>query len=376
MIKKTRDNLPDYFAAWDFFKEAPDTPKEYVNPKLKIDIMLKDDANQFVGGAGSCMGCGEASVIRQLLAMTHEKVGGKYGIVAATGCNTVYGATYPYNPFRVPWTNSLFENAPTVAMGVRAIWDQTGKEDHHVWVFGGDGAMLDIGFQALSRMLVSGMNIKALVLDTQAYSNTGGQASTATYVGQEAKMSIHGKSIKGKTELRKEIGNIAMMHPRVYVAQTVGPMTTHFYRSIEGALEFDGPALINVFTTCQPEHQVADDQSYTQALHAVESRAFPVFIHNPDAGDTLAERLSLQGNPSVNKDWHVRKEKDGTEVEVDFLHFAKTEGRFVKHFAKDGKPSETILRSKKDRLDNWRLLQELSGVTNKDREAEKAAAKK
>ncbi|MGN7611249.1 thiamine pyrophosphate-dependent enzyme [Magnetococcales bacterium HHB-1] len=374
MIKKTRENLPDFFSMWDFYKESPDTPDEYINPRLKVDIMLKESSNQFVGGGGSCMGCGEVSVIRQLLAITEEVVGQKYGILAATGCNTVYGSTYPYNPFRVPWANSLFENAPTVAMGVRAHWDQTGREDHAVWAFGGDGAMLDIGFQALSRMLASGMNIKALVLDTQVYSNTGGQTSTATYIGQEAKMSIHGKAIRGKLERRKEIGQIAMMHPNTFVVQTVGPMINHFYKSVEAALRYDGPAVINVYTTCQPEHQVADDLSATQALLAVESRAFPVFVYDPEAGPTLASRLSLQGNPSVKRDWHHKRTKDGEEV-IDFLTFARSEGRFLKHFDKEGNPGPVLLDSVQERLDNWRLLQEMAGVKNPDFEAEIAAKK-
>ena len=377
MVKKTKNNLPGYFSIWDHYKDTPETPVAYVNPRLKVDIMLKDSANQYVGGAGSCMGCGETSVIRQFLAMTYEVVGEKYGIVANTGCNTVYGSTYPFNPFRAPWVNSLFENAATVAMGVRAIWDQKGMEDHAIWVMGGDGSMLDIGFQALSRMLVSGMNIKAIVLDTQVYSNTGGQTSTGSYIGQEAKMSIHGKAIKGKLERRKEIANIAMMHPRVFVAQTVGPMITHFYKCVEQALRFDGPALVNVYTTCQPEHQVADDVSNTQALLAVESRAFPVFVYNPDAGDTFATRLSLQGNPSVKRDWHRRKSAEGETV-VDFLDFARSEGRFQKHFDKEGNPSDTLLASVDDRLQNWHLLQELAGVANSDRVAAlaaKAAAK-
>ena len=367
MIKKTKDNLPDFFSIWDFYRRAPETPARYINPKLKVDIMLKEEANQYVGGAGSCMGCGETSALRQLLAMTYEKFGNNYGIVANTGCNTVYGSTYPYNPYRAPWVNSLFENAATVAMGIRARWDQMGRQDQPLLVLGGDGSMLDIGFQALSRMLTSGMNIKAIVLDTQVYSNTGGQASTGSYIGQDAKMSIHGSVVHGKQERRKEIGNIAMMHPRTFVAQTVGPMTSHFYRSVEQALLFDGPALINIYTTCQPEHQVADDVSCDRALMAVESRAFPVFVYNPNAGPTLASRISLQGNPSVKRDWHRRRSKDGKEDVVDFVAFARGEGRFAKHFDSDGNPSETLERSQRDRLENWRLLQELASITNTDR---------
>ncbi|MBF0341248.1 MAG: 4Fe-4S binding protein [Magnetococcales bacterium] len=366
MIKKTPVNLPDYFTLWDFYKQAPTTPEAYINPKLKVDIMLRDAANQYVGGAGSCMGCGETSVLRQFLAMTHAKVGNKYGIVANTGCNTVYGSTYPYNPYRAPWVNSLFENAATVAMGIRSHWDQLGRQDHQIWVIGGDGSMLDIGFQALSRMLTSGMNIKVLVLDTQVYSNTGGQASTATFIGQDAKMSVHGTHVQGKWEARKEIANIAVMHPRVFVAQTVGPMISHFYKSIEQALEFNGPALINVYTTCQPEHQVADDKSCERATLAVESRAFPVFIHDPDAGPTLASRISLQGNPSIRRDWNIRKSASGEEKPFDFIEFARGEGRFQKHFNALGEPSEVLKASQKDRLANWRLLQELAGIQNDD----------
>ncbi|MBF0399231.1 MAG: thiamine pyrophosphate-binding protein [Magnetococcales bacterium] len=366
MIKKTKDNLPTFFSIWDFYKQSPESPLAYVNPKLKGDIMLKSSANQYVGGAGSCMGCGETSALRQLLAMVYEQVGNRYGIVANTGCNTVYGSTYPYNPYRAPWVNSLFENAATVAMGIRARWDQIGRRDHQLLVLGGDGSMLDIGFQALSRMLSSGMNIKAIVLDTQVYSNTGGQASTATFIGQEAKMSVHGSALRGKQERRKEIANIAMMHPRTFVAQTVGPMISHFYKSVEQALLFDGPALINIYTTCQPEHQVADDRSCAQAILAVESRAFPVFIYNPEGGPTFSSRLSLQGNPSVKRDWHRRKRKDGTEEVVDFVSFARSEGRFAKHFDETGQPSDVLLVSKQDRLENWRLLQELAGVSNVD----------
>ena len=90
-----------------------------------------------------------------MCAATGAKYGDQWGIIAATGCNTVYTSTYPYNPYLVPWTNSLFENAPAMAMGVRARWDQMGWQDKPLWCIGGDGAMFDIGFQSLSRMFAS-----------------------------------------------------------------------------------------------------------------------------------------------------------------------------------------------------------------------------
>ncbi|MBF0165927.1 MAG: thiamine pyrophosphate-binding protein, partial [Magnetococcales bacterium] len=176
----------------------------------------------------------------------------------------------------------------------------------------------------------------------------------------------HGSHVQGKWERRKEIANIAVMHPRVFVAQTVGPMINHFYKCIEQALEFDGPALINVYTTCQPEHQVADDRSCERAILAVESRAFPVFIYDPEGGPTLASRLSLQGNPSMRRDWHIKKDENGVEKTFDFIAFAKGEGRFQKHFDAAGNASDVLKLSQKDRLANWRLLQELARVQNED----------
>jgi pyruvate/2-oxoacid:ferredoxin oxidoreductase beta subunit len=280
------------------------------------------------------------------------------GIVAATGCNTVYGATYPYNPFLVPWTNSLFENAPADAMGIRARWDQAGHPDRRLWVIGGDGAMYDIGFQSLSRMVASGADIKVLVLDTQVYSNTGGQASTATFGGQVTKLSAYGKELHGRPERRKELGRILMGHGEVYVAQTTPAHINHFYRAVMEANEYPGPAVLVVYTPCQPEHGIADDASTAQAKLAVTSRAFPLFVYDPRKGSTIAERLSLQGNPSPKEDWFTAP--DGSVQ--DFVAFARTEGRFRQHFPADGSVSPEITATQQDRLENWRTLQEMAGV--------------
>jgi len=314
----------------------------------------------YVGGAGSCMGCGEATALRMMLAATGFLYGPEgMGIVAATGCNTVYTSTYPYNPYAVSWTNSLFENAPADAMGVRARWDQMGWRDKRLWIVGGDGAMNDIGFQSLSRMMAAGADIKVLVLDTQVYSNTGGQSSTSSYKGQDAKMSFHGSAIPGKKESRKELANICMMHRDVYVAQTTCAHMNHFYKAIMEANQFAGPAIVNVFTTCQPEHGVGDNMAEHQAKLAADSRSFPVFIYDPRKGPRFRDRLSLVGNPNVKDDWYVHPK---TGEQIDFIYFARTEGRFAKHFDKDGQPSPTLVTAQAERLENWRMLQDLAGI--------------
>ncbi len=359
MVAKTDEVMANARKSHRLFKNIGPSNDKYINDSLLIDMMLKEQTHIYVGGAGSCAGCGEGTALRMLCAATGSKYKDQWGIVAATGCNTVYTSTYPYNPYLVPWTNSLFENAPADAIGVRLRWDQMGWQDKPLWCIGGDGAMFDIGFQSLSRLLASGMNVKIFVLDTQVYSNTGGQASTSTYTGQNTKMSVHGKTVGGKQERRKEIAQIAMMHPRTYVAQTTCAHVNHFYKAVLGALEFDGPALICCYTTCQPEHGVADNMAGEQARLAVDSRAFPILIYDPRKGEKVKERLSLQGNPAVKDDWYVNPK---TKETVNFIDFARSEGRFAKHFDRDGNPSETLQWANQERLENWRLLQELAGL--------------
>ncbi len=361
MVRKEEETLSRYHRAFDFFRKVGPTPKRYINDRALADFML-DEAHAllYVGGAGSCMGCGEATAIRMMLAATGFAHGPeKIAIVAATGCNTVFGSTYPYNPYLVSWTNSLFENAPAVAMGIRARWDQKGWHDKKLWVIGGDGAMYDIGFQSLSRLLASGMNVNVLVLDSQVYSNTGGQSSTASFLGQDAKMAVFGKAIQGKTERRKELSQICLMHPDVFVAQTTPAHINHFYKAVMEANNYSGPAVVNVYATCPPEHGVGDNMSANHSNLAVESRAFPLFIYDPRKGQKIRERLSLVGNPAQKEDWWTVPK---SQTPFTFIDFAREEGRFAKHFDQQGRPSEALLRAQDDRLQNWRSLQELAGL--------------
>jgi hypothetical protein len=90
----------------------------------------------------------------------------------------------------------------------------------------------------------------------------------------------------------------------------------------------------------------------------VESRAFPLFTYDPRRGPSLAERLSLQGNPALRGDWATAP--DGKPI--DFLAFARTEGRFGPHFSPDDAPTIEILGTQAERLANWRTLQELAGL--------------
>jgi pyruvate/2-oxoacid:ferredoxin oxidoreductase beta subunit len=150
-----------------------------------------------------------------------------------------------------------------------------------------------------------------------------------------------------------------MAHGTAYVAQTTPAHINHFYRAVIEANEFPGPAVIVAYSACLPEHGIADDLASHQSKLAVDSRAFPLFTYDPRRGERMSERLSLQGNPALRDDW--AKGPDGTPV--DFLTFARTEGRFAPHFGADGAASPEIEATRLDRLANWRLLQELAGIS-------------
>ena len=298
------------------------------------------------------------------------------GMLNATGCTSVWGSTFPYNPYPFPWANHLFQDSASMAMGVfeghmakmadgfRALrlvraelerktldaddlrlFDWRDFDDQEwalcppVVTVGGDGAMYDIGFQNLSRALMSGKPIKVVVLDTQVYSNTGGQACTSGFVGQVSDMAQYGKAQKGKEEIRKEIGLIGMAHRTTYIMQSTIAHPNHMIEGFIRGLNARRPALFNIYASCQPEHGIGDDMGHHQAQLASESRAYPLFRYDPDAGATPQECFDLEGNPAVKEPWptYTLHYKEGEraktmELPLTFADFALTEARFRKHF--------------------------------------------
>jgi pyruvate-ferredoxin/flavodoxin oxidoreductase len=300
-------------------------------------------------------------------------------MINATGCTSVWGSTYPFNPYPFPWTNHLFQDSPSMAMGIfeghmakmaegfKAVrmaelelegkydpsthdefftyfkWNDFSDEEWElcppVVAVGGDGSMYDIGFQNLSRAMASGKPVKVLVLDTQVYSNTGGQACTSGFIGQVSDMAQYGKAIKGKEEPRKEIGLIGMAHRTTFVMQSTIAHPSHMIEGFIKGLKARRPALFNLYSSCQPEHGIGDDLASQQGKLAVESRAYPLFTYDPDAGKTPEECFDLEGNPAFDQDWptyEITYRDGGREktmtLPMTFADFAITEIRFRKHF--------------------------------------------
>lgn len=98
MEPKTEVLMDDIRRSHRFFKEFGPSDESYINENLLIDMTLKEQTHVYVGGAGSCAGCGEGTALRMMCAATGAKFGYQWGIIAATGCNTVYSSTYPLQP--------------------------------------------------------------------------------------------------------------------------------------------------------------------------------------------------------------------------------------------------------------------------------------
>ena len=151
-----------------------------------------------------------------------------------------------------------------------------------VWIFGGDGWAYDIGFGGLDHVIASGENVNILVMDTEVYSNTGGQASKATPVGAVAKFAASGKKIR-----KKDLGMMAMTYGYVYVAQvSMGASQSQFLKTVREAEAYPGPSIIIAYSPCI-SHGLRAGMGKTQAQGklAVECGYWHLYRYNPAMED-------------------------------------------------------------------------------------------
>jgi pyruvate-ferredoxin/flavodoxin oxidoreductase len=212
--------------------------------------------------------------------------------------------------------------------------DDEVKELPKVWIVGGDGGMGDIGYQNVSKVVLQNRpNVKAVMLDTQVYSNTGGQNSDSTPMLGGSDMNAFGAATQGKAVEKKTVAETFLAgHGSPFVSQISIANAPKFFRAILDALEYRGTGFLQCFTTCQPEHGVADDMALDQAQRVRDSRGAPEFVFNPAMGETYSEALDLKGNPHPDKDWYTTKFKStGEKYRYTVAHWCATEARFRNH---------------------------------------------
>jgi len=304
--------------------------KKLLNPYTVKGSQFREPKFVF---SGACAGCGETAYIKLL-----TQLYGEHLIIAnATGCTSIYGGSAPSTPYTVPWASSLFEdnaeygygmlvasdylrnrianvmeanmtneNAPLFKQWLenpnsyevtKSVYDSLSDnlpEDlvslkdylvhRNVWCIGGDGWAYDIGFSGIDHVLSSGENTKLLVLDSQVYSNTGGQSSKASPKG-----SIASFTASGKVNNKKDLARIAMAYPHAYVAQiSLGANQQQTLKAIQEANEYDGPAIIIAYAPCIA-HGIKGgmENSLEIAATATKCGYFPIFRYHPEKGFTL-----------------------------------------------------------------------------------------
>jgi len=294
-------------------EEAENYFENYENPKLfpKFSIKGSQLLKPKFAFSGACAGCGETAYIKLLTQLYGDSI----VIANATGCSSIYGGSAPSTPYSLPWANSLFEDNAEFAYGMHLSFQNKRKRIHKiieeslnsvnpttkklyeeylanetdfektneikeklsqeeipkdlislldyipartVWALGGDGWAYDIGFGGIDHVLSSEENIKILVLDTEVYSNTGGQMSKSSHIGAVAEFAD-----SGKKSHKKDLFRIAMSYPNCYVASvSLGANMMQTLKVFKEAEEHQGPSIIIAYCPCI-EHGIKGGMSCT-----------------------------------------------------------------------------------------------------------------
>lgn len=279
--------------------------------------------------SGACAGCGETPYIKLLTQIFGERL----VIANATGCSSIYGGSHPSMPYSISWANSLFEDNAEFGLGIK-LGDMLQKEKiktilknsdlseeneklfkkwlenendievcqellnnfdfseaigaerikqyimpKSTWIIGGDGWAYDIGYGGLDHVLSSGENVNILVLDTEVYSNTGGQKSKSTRSGATAKFASDGKNGQ-----KKDLARMAMVYDDVYVASiSLGGNMQQAIKAFTEAEKHNGPSLIIAYAPCIT-HGIKSGMknSIKEEKLAVESGYWPLFRYSPE----------------------------------------------------------------------------------------------
>jgi len=285
-------------------REGKNWEKAIRLPKISTEVFKKDTVkgSQFKQPlfefSYACSGCGETPYIKLLTQLYGEKT----VIANATGCSSIYGGSSPTCPYTVnekgegpAWANSLFEDNAEFGLGMRLALNAQSKKDTSVWIIGGDGWAYDIGFNGLDHALSIGEKVRVLVLDSQVYSNTGGQLSKATPMGATARFATAGKRL-----YKKELGLMMMSYGNIYIAQvSMGANKQQLITALTEAEAYDGPSLIIAYSTCIA-HGFSMQKSMQEEKLAVDAGFWQLYRFNPSLKKQGKSPLLLDSKPDFS----------------------------------------------------------------------------
>lgn len=290
---------------FDYVKSLPAASNTYASAKFgKNTVKGSQFLRPLMEFSGACAGCGETPYVKLLT----QLFGSKMYLANATGCSSIWANSSPSTAYTLDedgcgpaWSNSLFEDAAEFGFGMLMAQESRGEIERGEtvqWVLGGDGWAYDIGFGGLDHVLASGRNINLMVLDTEVYSNTGGQASKSTPMGSTARF-VSG----GKKTPKKDLASIAMTYGNVYVAQiAMGADLNQTIKAITEAAAFSGPSLVIAYATCISHGIKAGlGSSQHEEKKAVEAGYFHLFRYDPSLKAKGQNPLQLDSKePSLN----------------------------------------------------------------------------
>ncbi|HWQ16432.1 MAG TPA: 3-methyl-2-oxobutanoate dehydrogenase subunit beta [Sulfolobales archaeon] len=282
-------------------------------------------------GNPACMGCPHNIGLK----IVGRVLGEKAVVVIPAGCSTILSGFWPREGFDLPILHVPFASAPAVAAGLRASYEASGV-DSIVVVWSGDGAAADIGFATLSAAAVRNDDILVIVSDNEAYMNTGIQASGTTMWRALTTTS----PIVGKTEERKDLALLMLMHKVPYVATASIAYPTDFAAKLEKAASIRGFRFIHLHSPCPPGWRFDSDKTVHVAKLAIETGAWILWEYS---GGRLS--ISPMSRPYADK----AKRKPLAE-------YLKLQGRFAHLGEEDIKAIEEKIEA------NWRLIKELERI--------------
>jgi len=247
--------------------------------------------------SGACAGCGQTPYIK----LISQLFGNRMVIANATGCTSIYGGSSPTVPYTVDekghgpaWANSLFEDNAEFGYGIKMAKEIRGK-DASVWIIGGDGWAYDIGYGGLDHICAQNLDVNVLVLDTEVYSNTGGQSSKASPAGSVAKFASGGKDGN-----KKDLGAMLMNYENCYVAQvSMGANYAQTFNAIREAEAHKGPSVIIAYATCI-NHGIDMSNGMKTMKNAVDSGYWITYRRRPATADKPAEFILDSAEPKAS----------------------------------------------------------------------------
>lgn len=222
----------------------------------------------YIPGSAACPGCPATMAMR----IVFKAIGKKMIMVVPACCTAVIESLHPKTSFNIPTMNIAFEAAAAGASGVEAGLRKQGRKDVTVVAWAGDGGTYDIGIQALSGALERQTDFIYICYNNQIYSNTGIQRSGATpYAAWTT------TTVGGKTEFRKEMGEIIIAHNIPYAAQTCVSYPEDLYKKVKKAKSIKGPKYIEILAPCPPGWRFGMEKTVEMGTLAVETGAWALY---------------------------------------------------------------------------------------------------